>query len=335
MRAVAHSRVGDVRCEGSVCSDRRETRENALRSGCDYSAPNSHRLFFAMCSDVLSSCWPSVAVQLARMHSAAAATTAAPILVLQGPCADEADCVASSSSADDAASQFIFPSSFGLSRLPRAGEVLLVHEGLVALVSAARFLLPAGSAPEDDDPDAVDLFVDTSRPGVAFVPPPASPPSADPNTRWRCRVARFVSARVRRPRGASAPTAAQVRLLSFLGPKHHGQEAVARAVLQRAQDGVTASSSSPASDAASPSTSHDLRLSLQHRLLPLPVSEPDLLLVVNPAHRRGERTLLGFPSWLLRVVEIMFVSSVADLTSGDEMQMRLHDFARTVQRGGT
>ena len=276
-------------------------------------------------------------VQLARMHSAAAAASAAPILVLQGPCADDVD---PASDADDAASAaaFIFPSSSGLARLPRAGEVLLVHEGLVALVSASRFLVPAGSAPEDQDPDAVDLVVDTSRPGVAFIPPPASPLPSDPDTRWRTRVARFVAARVRRPRGAAAPTAAQVRLLSFLGPKHHGQEAVARAVLRRAQEGAAAapsSSATPAPTAAAPLSSHDLRLSLQRGVLPLCVSEPDLLVVVNPSHRRGERTVLGFPSWLLRVVEIMFASSVDELTHGDEMQLRLHDFARTVQRGGT
>lgn len=287
------------------------------------------------CSDVLSGCWPSVAVQLARLHSAAAvaAPTAAPILVLQGAPADS-DPLSSASSDDEAASQFSFPSSSGLSRLPRAGQVLLVHEGLIALVDAARFLVPAGCAPEDEDPDAVDLYVDTSRPGVAVRPPPASPVSSDPQTQWRCRVARFVSARVRRPRGVAAPTAAQVRLVSFLGPKQHGQDAVARVVLQRAQAGLAADPASAAS-AASSSSAHDLRLHLQRGVLPLSLSEPELLLVVNPAHLRGERTVLGFPSWLLRVVEIMFVSSADELINGDELQMRLADYARTVQRGGT
>jgi hypothetical protein len=244
------------------------------------------------------------------------------------------------------------------------GEVLLVHRGLVCVASALQFL----SGDVVDDEESVDFVVDTSRPGMVFSPPKrnsvdgaqraAATEQRDPASLWRARVAQFVARRMRTDAqeaglspATSAPAAA-VRLLSFLGTQH-GQRAVAQAMLRGATNGTAASesgghrmngatslsstaasSSSPSSSAAS-TPSHDLRLYLQRSVLPLPLSEPELVLSVSPALRQGERSLHAFPPWLLRTAEMGFVSSVKELTHGPQLEQQLHMFARTVQRSGT
>jgi len=48
-----------------------------------------------------------------------------------------------------------------------------------------------------------------------------------------------------------------------------------------------------------------------------------------------QRSVQGFPPWLLRLCEMAFVSTVQGVTSGYDLQLALMDFAASVQRGGT
>lgn len=198
----------------------------------------------------------------------------------------------------------------------------------------------------DAEEDATaDAFVDTSRPGVALPRPPRPAQSVTeegPTALWRTRLAKWVAAH--RPRDVSQndafPAAADVRLVSFLGVQH-SRRAVAQAAMQSvsiaASAAAAASSAQPHAPAAC--ASHDLRLHLQRSLLLLPLSEPELLLCVSGSPPSLwtplQRSVQGFPPWLLRLCEMAFVSTVQGVTSGYDLQLALMDFAASVQRGGT
>jgi len=312
--------------------------------------------------EALSRSWPLTGVLLAQQQADAAievdvgtaeATQASVlILVLQGAPTAASLAAAAAAESGGVRGRFV-PASAVPSLLP--GEVLLVHRGLLCVADASQFL----SGDVDDDEDSVDFVVDTSRPGMVFSPPKRSPsPDAsaaasaaqrDPASQWRTRVAHFVARRMRTDAAAaglspaaSAPAAA-VRLLSFLGTQH-GQRAVARAVLTAPDANASAAASDSASSlpssvnsakAAASVPSQALRMHLQRSVLPLPLSEPELLISVSRAHRDGERSLHAFPPWLLRVAEMGFVNGVTEMTHGPQLEEQLHLFARTVQRSGT
>jgi hypothetical protein len=296
-------------------------------------------------ADVLSQCWPSIGVELAQLLSQSEEHDPSLILVLQG-------------------ASNVQPHAHVYSHFTRAtpntlvtistGEVLLVHRGLFAVVKADIFLSDNTTESEANiDDDQADYFVDTSRPGVALSPPPqrkvqkhaaaassSSGSAEDASNRWRARIARFVSSRMRTDRiGAGLPAAASVpftsvRLISILGHAH-SQSALAAAVLT--VDAQTADPINSSSILSTPSAvpSQALRTHLQRSILPLPLSEPDLLLSVSSVHEHGERSLHAFPPWLLRVTEIGFPSNIEELTRGEQLEEQLHHFARTIQRSGT
>jgi hypothetical protein len=290
--------------------------------------------------EVLTSCWPAIGIELARQQQRQ--------IELQDPADPQRDCVwvlqgPLSPPASPSSSAVVVPDlldvrlhfSLPLSApLLRGGEVLLVHRGHVAVASAALLLSEVPSTTLEDE-DVADYFVDTSHPGVASRKPestqtPMKESQMDPAARLRFRVARYVAARWRIDVPAVNSMADQVpavQSVSFLGSQH-AQRALAQAAL-----------SAPLSSAPSPAGSSvpfiSVRLHLQRTVLPLPLSEPDLLITVSEAHQSGERSLLAFPSWLLRVAELAFVSTLPELVHGDELRTQLHLFARTVQRGGT
>jgi len=86
--------------------------------------------------------------------------------------------------------------------------------------------------------------------------------------------------------------------------------------------------------------SHSVRLHIQRSLFPLPLSEPELLLVVRQGSNEMHRSLEQFPSWLLRATEIMHVERIEEMLAEvgkrrSRLRKRLQQFANTIQRGGT
>lgn len=182
-------------------------------------------------------------------------------------------------------------------------RVILLYRGMSESISVAS-LLPPDECTDDLSPDTV------------------------ASTSWRARVQAYVLRRkgdTRRSNAASTPPS--VHLISLLGPRQ-SEQAIIDAALSIADDEVASSVHAAAGDR------HSLRESLQSRVMPLPVSEPDLLLVASRGseHRRA---LFGFPAWLLRITEIFYVQSLHELATGEALADRLTEFGRTVQRGGT
>lgn len=173
-------------------------------------------------------------------------------------------------------------------------------------------------------------------------------------SRWREKVIDlfpFV-----RSDASSTPPPTRIHLISFLGFRHGGQFLVDAAVGGRWNSVMGSSSrnenrssidddnrlrsTSPPIRTNTPSTSIKssqlLRRHLEETALSLPLSEPDMLIVVRRfASFVSHRSLQGTPSWLLRAAEIFFAHDADALVHGYELKERLQQFGKTVQRGGT